>query len=111
MKYSIVYLFAFSLATGCATSSGVLKMGPDTYKMSATHSLVRGGADGAQSDVLNTADEFCQSKGKEVLVQSTSYPNAKSFAAIFQCLDPKDSDLKRPHYEQAPTVVIKNETQ
>ena len=111
----IMFLTITLFVAGCATSSGISKLGPDTYRMSSYYSVVRGGTAAAQADVLNSAGSYCENMGKEVLVKNTqklfSY-NANAytgFEAIFQCLDKNDTTLQRPTYEQAPSVVIKNE--
>ena len=106
IQFCVVILFTL-FCVSCAISTGINKLGPDTYTLSSRNSLARGGMYGAESDVLSQANQFCQSMGKEILVQSTA-PAYHSFSAIFQCLNRKDASLRRPHFEPAPSMVVKN---
>ncbi len=112
MKYFLLGYFSL-LFVSCASSTGVLKLGPDTYKMSSRYSPARGGDAAAEVDVLSTANSYCEKMGKELLVKNTEKrsfaPADAGFEAIFQCLNKNDAGLIRPSYEQAPAVVIKNE--
>jgi hypothetical protein len=48
---------------GCATSSGVLPYGPDTYTLSARRAPVLGGASAARDAALVEANGYCQKMG------------------------------------------------
>lgn len=96
---------------GCGTTGSVLKMGPDTYRVSASKHNMAGGAPAAESNALNLANSYCEKQGKEVLVTGTSSDFDRPFytySATFQCLSANDSDLHRPHYKPAPTTVIED---
>ena len=109
MKQVFLFLICAVSLISCATSTGVLKLGPDTYKMSAYSSPARGGTSDAEVKVLSTAEEYCNKQGKELLVQHTKF-QGESFEAVFHCLDKNDPSYKRPVYQQDPAIVIKNET-
>ena len=47
---------------GCASSTGILPAGPDTYTLSERFAPVRGGGDEAQRDALTKANEFAFSR-------------------------------------------------
>ena len=96
---------------GCGTTGSVLKMGPDTYRVSASKHNMAGGAPAAESNALNLANSYCERQGKEVLVTSTSSDFDRPFytySATFQCLSANDPGLHRPHYKPAPTTVIED---
>ena len=65
--YVLVGLILAALA-GCIQSSGVLKLGPDTYTASAAASPFKGGSTEARRIVLTQANEYCAQLGKEILV-------------------------------------------
>jgi len=97
--------------TGCGTTGGIMKMGPDTYRVSASKHNMTGGAPGAESDALRLANAHCEQLGKEVLVTGTSSDFDRPFytyTATFQCLSIGDPDLHRPKYAPAPTTVIED---
>ena len=56
------------LFSDCAQSSGVLKMGPDTYAVSAAAAPARGGSSEARNIALTEANEHCARMGKEILI-------------------------------------------
>jgi hypothetical protein len=108
MKLIVV---AVVLLAGCAHSSGVQKIGPDTYTMSAQASLARGGEAGARSMVLTEANKTCASAGRELLVTNMNagqYGPGGSASVIFRCLAKGDPDLQRPNYEAPPTATIQS---
>jgi hypothetical protein len=102
------------LLSGCATSTGVLKLGPDTYKMTSYRAPIRGGAAGAEEEVLVEANKHCDMQGKQLYVQSSraiagspGQPNLGGFEAIFQCLSDVDPRLKQSNADQSPAIIIK----
>jgi hypothetical protein len=90
--------FAFlALMTGCATSSGVLKMGPDTYSVSVSAAPARGGITGAKRMAYAEATQECEKQGKELLAVSEEsghdFPAAGRVDLTFRCLDKNDPAL------------------
>ena len=71
----ILVTIALMLA-GCAQSSGILKMGPDTYSVSVHAAPARGGVSGAKKLAFEEGNEHCSSLGKEFLVW---YPCRRGF--------------------------------
>lgn len=112
MKIKVIF-FAPLLLVGCAQSSGVLKMGPDTYSISVHAAPARGGESGARSLAMEEAHTHCSSFNKEIVVTnissyaSTHLPGGTA-DIIFQCLDSDDPELQRPKYRNAPDVLIEN---
>src|SRR5262249_62179576 len=51
------------LLVGCASSTGILPAGPDTYTLSEKYAPIRGGGDEAQRSALIKASEYCSEKG------------------------------------------------
>lgn len=109
-KFLLIGLLVLS---GCAQSSGIMKMGPDTYSLSVHAAPARGGVSGAKGIALSDANEFCESVGKEILVKNIESGASQHFPGgtvdvTFQCLSFGDSGLVRPEYKSAPDIVIEN---
>ncbi|WP_406622921.1 hypothetical protein [Acidovorax sp. SDU_ACID1] len=98
--------------SGCAQSSGVLQLGPDTYTVSVHAAPARGGEAGARKQALTEAAQQCQAMGRNILVDnlssgpSTHLPGGTANVA-FKCLATGDRDLHRPTYEPKPDTVIR----
>ena len=67
MKPALVTLVCL-LASGCAWQSEALKIGDDTYQVSANASPARGGITGAREMALTNANAKCDSLGKKINV-------------------------------------------
>jgi hypothetical protein len=105
------------MSAGCASSTGVLPVGPDTYSISAGASAARGGLAGARGTALKEAGEYCAKAGKQILVQDISASSSdtgrpldisQNSNVIFRCLSEGDPELKRPNLETRPDVVIQD---
>jgi len=111
MKVVLVIIAAAVIGTGCAQSSGVLQMGPDTYTVSVHAAPARGGVTGARQLAFEEASRKCLSLDRQMLVtnetsgRSTHLPGG-TVEIVFQCLAAGDPDLRRPSYRPAPNAVI-----
>jgi hypothetical protein len=78
---SAVYISA------CTTpSSEVVKLGPDTYRISTSAAAVRGGSVEAKRIALSQANDFCEKIGKQAFV--TDFKTSKNYAEVdFRCED------------------------
>jgi hypothetical protein len=56
------------LLSGCAWKTDALRVGPDTYMVSANAAPARGGVTGALGLALERANETCEAQGKHVNV-------------------------------------------
>jgi hypothetical protein len=87
-RFSLITLTL--MLTACASQSGVLQTGVDTYQVSATASPARGGATGARKIVLTRANEKCNSLGKQIDVINTqsswAFPAATTVVVDFRCV-------------------------
>lgn len=106
-------LFGLLLFTACAQSSGVLKMGPDTYSVSVHAAPARGGEAGAKKIALMEANQYCLNLNQEIMVTNTSSGASSHFPGgtvdiTFLCLASNDPALKRPVLESVPDIVIES---
>ena len=113
MRKMLVSLSTLSLLSACAQSSGVLKLGPDTYTVSVHAAPARGGESGARNLALTEANEHCQSQSREILVtnlnsgRSTHFPGC-TVEVTFRCLEKGDPELQRPTFRRAPDITIED---
>jgi hypothetical protein len=64
------YFVAALLLTGCASNSGVVAMGADTYFVSRQAATALSGMANLKADALGEAGQFCGAKGKTLHVVS-----------------------------------------
>jgi stage III sporulation protein SpoIIIAA len=68
MKKGFGFTFVILSIAGCAWQSEALKLGDDTYQVSANASPARGGITGAREMAVNNANKKCDSLGKKITV-------------------------------------------
>lgn len=113
MKRFLTALLVLGSMSACAQSSGVMKLGPDTYTVSVHAAPARGGESGAKNLALSEAGIYCESNGREILVNnlnsgpSTHFPGG-TVDVTFRCLGKGDPELQRPTYRPAPAITIED---
>ncbi len=94
MRFKSAPAIALALA-GCATTTGIVAVGPDTYMVSEMRAPALGGGPEAQRAVLAEANAFCASQGRvfaPVFMRPDGdpytpyYPTA--YDATFRCVPP-----------------------
>ena len=86
----------------CASSSGPVATGPDTYMISRSKKGFSGNSGSVKAAALEEANQYCISRGKVMKVISSAQKDMVPFhsdalAEIhFKCLDPNDPELKQP---------------
>ena len=111
MRLILVALFT-TLLTGCS-SSGVQKLGPDTYTISTQVVFGPNKATSARANALAAANEFCVNQGKELMVDTyNTTGHAMSVTGDsevrFRCLNQGDAELRRPRFEAQPNFILEN---
>ena len=98
MKKVCLALTAALSLSGCAESSGILPAGPDTYTLTEPVSSMAGGEIEAQRVVLQKANGFCTSKGREMMPLDLKDEGAPygptGYSATFRCLLPTDAEFR-----------------
>ena len=99
--------------SGCASNSGVVPVGPDTYMVSRQAATGFSGMGTLKADAFQEANEYCLKDKKKVQVVRTdesrppyllgNYPRAE---VQFMCLSPGDKDLARPKLVPDPNTVV-----
>lgn len=108
MKHLLI-AFLFGLA-GCASSSGVIEIGPDTYMVSREAGSGYSGANGQKTLALKEAGQFCTQLKKNLRVTEVNMVNGgigvfPRADVSFMCLEKGDADLTRPGSPNAPDQI------
>jgi hypothetical protein len=113
MKNRFNLALAASLLCGCSSSSGVLKIGPDTYTISTSASPAKGGVPAAKRIAYQEATAECVTRGNlELYVlseKSTSPTWTEGMANVevnFRCLPKNDPEFQRQNLKSTPDQVI-----
>lgn len=111
MKY--VVLFTAVFLTGCATNSGVIPIGRDTYMVTRQAATGFSGSGNLKAEAFQEAGQFCVGQGKSLQVVSTAeaqppfvfgnYPKAE---VQFMCLTAGDAELARPKLKPAAALSV-----
>lgn len=64
LRLAPIWICGCLLPAGCATSYDLMKVGPDTYQVSAVAASARGGMTAAHEKADEAANQKCQSLGK-----------------------------------------------
>jgi len=109
MRTAII-CFATILA-GCATSSGIVPTGPDSYMVSRSAGWGSANASSVLADDYREANEFCAKDGKKMETVHTQtspmYFGHRPEAQLdFMCLQPGDSQLRRPMMQADPQKIV-----
>jgi hypothetical protein len=110
----IAYMFAIAFAlTACASHTGVVRMGQDTYMIAKQQATGFPGLGNMKAEIISEAAQHCAGLSKELQVVSThetqppyilgNYPRSE---IQFMCLTSGDRDLQRPKLQKAPDTVI-----
>jgi hypothetical protein len=93
-------LLVLPMLAGCAFSTGIVPIGPDTYAMSEMRAPALGGGPEARRVLLAETHAFCQQQNR-VFVPVTLRPDGDpltpyyptAFDATFRCLDARDPEV------------------
>ncbi len=108
MKIIVVLAMLFVLQA-CVTkaTSGVLKMGPDTYTISAHFSKIMGGRLGSRKFVFDEGNKFCAGIKKEIMISGEDLVRGTT-RLTFLCLAQNDPRLKNPNVRTEADSVVEN---
>lgn len=107
------FLAVAVLVTGCASNSGVVPIGTDTYMVSRQAATGFSGSGTLKAEVFQEANQYCVGQHKKLQIVSTSeaqppyvlgnFPKAE---IQFMCLDVGDTELARPKLKKDADTVI-----
>ncbi|MEN6586032.1 MAG: hypothetical protein ABFE02_08335 [Sulfuricella sp.] len=102
-----------ALLAGCASNSGVMPIGQDTYMVSRQAATGFSGSGTLKAEAFQEATQYCTNQGKFVQVVSTHeaappfvFGNFPKAEIQFMCLSATDGELQRPRLQKTPDRVI-----
>lgn len=114
MKLFLTFAATFALMA-CSNSSGVLKIGPDTFTISTSASPGKGGIPAAKRIAYQEAGEECARRGglevfalNEKTASPTWTEGMASMELNFRCLRSDDPEFQRQRLQSSPDRIIEN---
>lgn len=99
--------------TACASHTGIVQMGQDTYMIAKQQATGFPGLGNMKAEIIGEASRHCVGLGKELQIVSTqetqppyilgNYPRSE---IQFMCLAAGDRELQRPKLQKTPDTVI-----
>jgi hypothetical protein len=98
---------------GCASHTGIIPMGRDSYLIAKQQATGFPGLGNMKAEIIGEASRHCAGLGKELQIMSTNetqppyilgnYPRSE---IQFMCLAEGDRELQRPKLQKSPDTVI-----
>ena len=114
MRISIVIIA--TIISGCASNSGVIPIGQDTYMVSRQAATGFSGLGTLKADAFAEAKVYCNKQGKLLQVVNTNesqppyvFGNFPKAEVQFMCLAENDPELNRPKLRKDAGVALKVE--
>jgi hypothetical protein len=113
MKRLVALAVAAAALTGCASNSGVVPIGRDSFMITNQAATGFSGPGALKADAIREASAFCASQSKEVHLLHTSdskppyilgnYPRTE---IQFACLSKNDPDYTRSRLQKEPDSIV-----
>lgn len=107
------YLIVAAMLVGCASNSGIIPIGKDTYMVSRQAATGFSGSGTLKAEAFQEAGAYCVKQGKTLQVVSTqeaqppflmgNYPKAE---VQFMCVSDGDAELARPKLKPKVDVSV-----
>ena len=111
IRYSLIA--AIITLAGCASNSGIMPIGKDTFMVSRQAATGFSGSGTLKAEAFQEANGYCEELGKSLQVVRTNeaappyilgnFPKAE---IQFMCLDSRDAELSRPKLKKEADSVI-----
>lgn len=108
-----IYCSLVILLAGCASNSGVVPIGQDTFMVSRQAATGFSGSGTLKAEAFKEANQYCQNQKKTLQVVNTSeakppyiFGNFPKAEVQFMCLDPNDAEVARPKLKMDADAVI-----
>ncbi len=110
MKPIVIFV---ALLAGCASNSGIIPIGKDTYMASRQAATGFSGSGTLKAEAFQEASQYCANLGKSLQIVNTHeasppyiFGNFPKAEIQFMCLDAKDAELGRPKLRKEADTVI-----
>jgi hypothetical protein len=108
MRTVIGASLALALAlAACASTTGILPVGPGTYTITERFAPIRGGSHTAKTDALTQANAYSAQQGKQ-LMSTNMNTGDRSFELVFKCVTADEAAASNYKVQTAPNIVIEN---
>lgn len=107
------FIVTAMVLAGCASNSGIIPIGKDTYMVSRQAATGFSGSGTLKAEAFQEASAYCANQGKSLQVVSTqeaqppfllgNYPKAE---VQFMCLTDGDAELGRPKLAPKADVTV-----
>jgi hypothetical protein len=108
-----VYFSLALLLAGCASNSGVVPIGPDTFMVSRQAATGFSGSGTLKAEAFHEANQYCLDHKKQLQVVQTAeaqppyvFTNFPKAEVQFMCLDANDPELVRPKPRKEADTVL-----
>jgi hypothetical protein len=102
-----------TMLVGCASNSGVIPIGPDTFMVSRQAATGFSGSGTLKAEAFGEAHRYCGGQKKVMQVVSTNeatppfiFGNFPKAEVQFMCLDAGDPEIARPKLRKEPDAVV-----
>ena len=109
----IIPFVSLLVLAGCASNSGVVPIGRDTFMVSREASPLSTGSGNSKAEAFREANQYCTNQNRLLQVVNTieSKPpygngNLPKAEVQFMCLDAKDAELARPKLRKEADTII-----
>jgi hypothetical protein len=116
IKYQLSMLCVCAFMVSCASHTGVVSIGKDTYMVAKQQATGFPGLGNLKAEIIVEGAAHCKSLNKEFQLISTTesqppyiwgnYPRSE---ITFMCIDADDLDHRRPRLQRTPDSIIKIE--
>jgi len=105
MRATLTILVA--LLSGCAESTGIRPVGPDTYTVTEHFAAGRPGSLTVEYTVVSEASTFCIQQGRVFLPLDThgNPPDQTGYSVIFRCVPQDDPALPRASGSASEAII------
>lgn len=115
MKTTMIFV-AMLMLVGCASHTGVVPIGKDTYMVAKQQATGFPGLGNMKAEIISEGNSYCETQNKKFQIVSTTesqppyilgnYPRAE---ITFMCIYADDPELQRPKLQRGADMVIKVE--
>ena len=109
-RYTLITILALA---GCASNSGIMSIGKDTFMVSRQAATGFSGSGTLKAEAFQEASKYCEGFGKHLQVVNTNeasppyvFGNFPKAEIQFMCLDSIDAELNRPKLKKEANSVI-----
>ena len=113
MRNELILLTLAATLSSCASNSGIMPIGRDTFMVSRQAATGFSGSGTLKAEAFQEATQYCTKEGKFMQVVNTHeasppyiFGNFPKAEVQFMCLSASDAELQRPKLKKTPDQTI-----